>query len=128
VSEGAGENLFLVLGGRLLTPPSTASILTGLTRDTVIRLAQRLGLSVAEQAIPREMLYLADELFFTGTAVEITPIRSVDRIPIGQGRRGPVTEQLQDAFFGLFRGDTEDSDGWLEGLDAAAVAAAGGSQ
>jgi branched-chain amino acid aminotransferase len=128
VSEGAGENLFVVLGGRLLTPPSTASILTGITRDTVIRLAGRLGLTVTEQPIPREMLYLADELFFTGTAAEITPIRSVDRIQVGAGRRGPVTEQLQDAFFGLFRGDTEDSDGWLESLDAPAVAAAGGSQ
>jgi branched-chain amino acid aminotransferase len=128
VSEGAGENLFVVLGGRLLTPPSTASILTGITRDTVIRLAERLGLTVTEQPLPREMLYLADELFFTGTAAEITPIRSVDRIQVGAGRRGPVTEQLQDAFFGLFRGDTEDSDGWLEGLDAPAIAAAGGSQ
>lgn len=125
VSEGAGENLFLVRDGKLLTPPSTASILTGITRDTVIRLAERLGLTVVEQSIPREMLYLADELFFTGTAVEITPVRSVDRIQIGDGHRGPVTQQLQEAFFGLFTGDTQDADGWLEPLDTPAVAAAG---
>lgn len=127
VSEGAGENLFVVHGDQLLTPPITASILTGITRDSVIKLARRLGFTVIEQSIPREMLYLADELFFCGTAVEITPIRSVDRIAVGEGRRGPVTQQLQDAFFGLFSGDTEDVDGWLEALDAPAVAAASGS-
>lgn len=127
VSEGAGENLFLVKDGRIVTPPSTASILTGITRDTVIRLAARDGLKVEERAIPREALYLADELFFTGTAAEITPIRSVDRIEIGIGRRGPVTQKLQDAFFGLFSGDTADSDGWLEAVDEGAVAAAGGT-
>lgn len=127
ISEGAGENLFLVREGELLTPPVTASILTGITRDTVMRLARRLGLNVAEQTIPREMLYLADELFLCGTAAEITPIRSVDRIEVGEGRRGPVTKQIQDAFFGLFTGDTEDSDGWLESLDAPVVAAAGGA-
>jgi branched-chain amino acid aminotransferase len=127
VSEGAGENLFLLRDGRLMTPPSTSSILTGITRDTVLRLASRLGIAVSEQSIPREMLYLADELFFTGTAAEITPVRSVDRIQIGAGRRGPITKKLQDAFFGLFNGSTVDSDGWLEGLDAPAVAAAAGS-
>ena len=127
VSEGAGENLFLLRDGRLMTPPSTSSILTGITRDTVLRLASRLGIAVSEQSIPREMLYLADELFFTGTAAEITPVRSVDRIQIGAGRRGPITKKLQDAFFGLFNGSTADSDGWLEGLDAPAVAAAAGS-
>jgi branched-chain amino acid aminotransferase len=126
VSEGGGENIFLVHGGKLLTPPATASILTGITRDTVMQLANRLGLAVTEQAIPREMLYLADEVFFTGTAVEITPVRSVDRIQVGNGRRGPVTQQLQEAFFGLFKGDTQDTDGWLEGLDAPAVAATAG--
>jgi branched-chain amino acid aminotransferase len=93
----------------------------------VLRLATRLGIAVSEQSIPREMLYLADELFFTGTAAEITPVRSVDRIQIGAGRRGPITKKLQDAFFGLFNGSTADSDGWLEGLDAPAVAAAAGS-
>ena len=124
VSEGAGENLFLVKNGELLTPPSTASILTGITRDSVKKLAARMGINVREQSIPRELLYLADEIFFTGTAAEITPVRSVDRIEIGDGKRGPLTEQLQQAFFGLFGGLTEDSDGWLEGLDAAPAASA----
>lgn len=117
VSEGAGENLFVIRGGEVYTPPTTSSILTGITRDTVIRLAERIGKTVHEQAIPREALYLADEIFFTGTAAEITPIRSVDRIEIGSGRRGPITEQLQSAFFGLFDGSTEDSEGWLEPVE-----------
>lgn len=127
ISEGAGENLFLIVDGRLMTPPAASSILTGITRDTVLQLAKRLGLTVTEQSIPREMLYLADELFFTGTAAEITPIRSVDRIEVGTGRRGPITESLQKAFFGLFSGDTQDRDGWLEGLDRPRVTAAAGS-
>lgn len=127
VSEGAGENVFVVKDGRIMTPPSTSSILTGLTRDSIIKLAARIGLPVEEKAIPREALYLADEIFLTGTAAEVTPVRSVDRIAIGPGRRGPVTKQLQEAFFGLFSGDTEDSDGWLESVAAQAVAAAGGS-
>jgi branched-chain amino acid aminotransferase len=113
VGEGAGENLFLVKDGRLMTPPAASSILAGITRDTVMCLARDAGLEVVEQAIPREMLYFADELFFTGTAAEITPIRSVDRIEVGAGRRGPVTEQLQEAFFGLFSGRTPDTRGWL---------------
>lgn len=125
VSEGAGENIFLIKDGRILTPPATSSILSGLTRDSIIKLAARHGLSVEEKAIPREALYLADELFFTGTAAEVTPIRSVDRIEIGPGRRGPITKTLQDAFFGLFSGETEDTDGWLEPVRAPAVAAAG---
>jgi branched-chain amino acid aminotransferase len=127
VSEGAGENLFVVRGGKVYTPPSASSILTGITRDTVQELARQLGIEIIEQSIPREMLYLADEMFFTGTAVEITPVRSVDRIEIGEGHRGPLTKQLQDAFFGLFSGETEDRYGWLEGLDGQAVAAAAGS-
>jgi len=127
ISEGAGENLFLVVDDRLLTPPATSSILTGITRDTVVQLARRLGLTVTEQSIPREMLYLADELFFTGTAAEITPIRSVDRLEVGAGRRGPITESLQKAFFGLFSGDTQDLNGWLEELDRPRVAAAASS-
>lgn len=126
VSEGAGENLFVIRDGKLMTPPSTASILTGITRDSVIKLAERLGLTVEERPIPREALYLADEMFFTGTAAEITPIRSVDRIDIGPGKRGPITEQLQTAFFGLFDGSTEDSDSWLEPVGAPAAAAANG--
>lgn len=124
VSEGAGENIFLVRDGRILTPPSTSSILTGITRDTVMKLIERIGLTVVEQTIPREALYLADEMFFTGTAAEITPIRSVDSIEVGGGSRGPITEQLQNAFFGLFSGDTEDSHGWLEGVDVPQMAAA----
>ncbi len=127
VSEGAGENLFVVIGGKIVTPPSTSSILTGITRDTVIRLAERLGIAIEEKAIPRETLYLADEVFFTGTAAEITPIRSVDRIEIGCGARGPITESLQSAFFGLFSGDTEDSAGWLEDVEVPQVAAASGA-
>lgn len=114
VSEGAGENLFLVRDGRIYTPPSSASILSGITRDTVIRLAATLGLDVLEQNIPREMLYIADEVFLTGSAAEVTPVRSVDRITVGAGARGPVTENIQQAFFGLFDGSTTDQWGWLE--------------
>jgi branched-chain amino acid aminotransferase len=114
VSEGAGENLFIVKDGNLVTPPTSASILAGITRDTVRQLAGRMGISVLEQQIPREMLYLADEIFLCGTAAEITPVRSIDRITIGSGARGPITAQLQDAFFGLFDGRTEDTEGWLE--------------
>ncbi|HEY4644878.1 MAG TPA: branched-chain amino acid transaminase [Steroidobacteraceae bacterium] len=127
VSEGAGENLFLVRDGVIYTPSFACSILGGLTRDTVIRLARERGLEVREASIPREMLYLADELFFAGTAVEVTPIRSVDRIRIGTGKRGPVTESLQRAFFGLFDGRTPDKWGWLEYVDmhAARTAATG---
>ena len=127
VSEGAGENLFVIRDGRIMTPPSTSSILTGITRDTVMQLIRRQGLTVEERSIPREALYLADEMFFTGTAAEITPIRSVDNIEIGAGRRGPITEQLQSAFFGLFSGETEDTEGWLEPVDVSAPAAATGS-
>lgn len=127
VSEGAGENLFVIREGRIATPSAASSILTGITRDTVMQLAARMGLTVEEKAIPRESLYLADEMFFTGTAAEITPIKSVDRIQIGEGSRGPITKRLQDAFFGLFSGETEDEEGWLESLDAPPVAAAGGS-
>src|SRR6056297_72521 len=123
VSEGAGENLFLVRDGTLYTPPVSSSILNGITRHTVICLAEDIGLPVIYQNIPREMLYLADELFFTGTAAEVTPIRSVDRIQVGEGRRGPVTARLQQAFFGLFSGETADTRGWLEPVEAAGAAA-----
>ena len=99
VSEGAGENLFVIRDGRIMTPPSTSSILTGITRDTIMQLIRRQGLTVEERSIPREALYLADEMFFTGTAAEITPIRSVDNIEVGAGRRGPITEQLQSGRF-----------------------------
>jgi branched-chain amino acid aminotransferase len=114
VSEGAGENLFLVQNGKLYTPPVSTSILAGLTRDTVIRLAESAGLTVIEQNVPRELLYIADEVFMTGTAAEITPVRSVDRITVGDGKRGPMTERLQKLFFGLFDGTTVDRWGWLE--------------
>jgi branched-chain amino acid aminotransferase len=117
VSEGAGENLFLVKDGVLFTPGLAHSVLSGITRDTVMRLARERGIEIRETSIPREMLYIADELFFTGTAAEVTPIRSVDRIQVGIGRRGPVTETLQKAFFGLFTGATADKWGWLHYVD-----------
>ena len=117
VSEGAGENIFLVKDGNLFTPPLSSSILDGITRDAVIKIAESLKLNVTERKIPREQLYIADELFFTGTAVEITPIRSVDKISIGVGTKGPVTTKIQKAFFGLFDGSTEDSWGWLEPVE-----------
>ena len=117
VSEGAGENIFMVKGGNLYTPPLSSSILDGITRDAVMKIAESFKLSVIETEIPREQLYIADELFFTGTAVEITPIKSVDKITIGTGTRGPVTTQIQKAFFGLFDGSTEDSWGWLESVE-----------
>lgn len=126
VSEGAGENLFLVKDGKIITPPAASSILTGITRDSVMKLAAKNGLTVEEKVIPREGLYLADEIFFTGTAAEITPVRSVDRIEIGNGTRGPVTKQLQDEFFGLFSGETEDTHGWLEGIGSPPAAAVAG--
>ncbi|WDI31124.1 branched-chain amino acid transaminase [Hyphococcus flavus] len=113
VSEGAGENLFVVLNGRIITPPAAASILSGITRDTAMTLAKKAGHEVIEQSIPREMLYGADEIFLTGTAAEVTPVRSVDKIPVGKGNR-PVTNQIQDAFFGIFSGETKDEWGWLD--------------
>ena len=124
LSEGSGENLFLVKDGVLLTPALAHSVLGGLTRDTVMRLARERGIEVKECAIPRELLYIADEAFFTGTAVEITPIRSVDRLAVGAGKRGPLTETLQNAFFGLFNGKTADKWGWLDYVDMAAPRAA----
>lgn len=113
VSEGSGENLFIVCDGKLVTPPLGASVLPGITRDCIIKLAADMGVEVIEKIIPREMLYLADEVFFTGSAAEITPIRSVDKIKIGAGKRGPVTEKLQESFFGVLSGDVEDKYGWL---------------
>lgn len=113
VSEGSGENLFLVRDGVLYTPTLQASILQGITRDSVIRLATDLGIEVREQVIPREMLYVADELFFTGTAAELTPVRSVDRIPVGTGRPGEVTMALQREFLGIATGRIADRHGWL---------------
>ncbi|HEX9750620.1 MAG TPA: branched-chain amino acid transaminase [candidate division Zixibacteria bacterium] len=113
VSEGSGENIFLVRNGVLLTPSFGSSILPGITRNTVITLAQDMGISVIEEEVPREALYLADEVFFTGSAAEITPISSVDRIPIGKGVRGPITRKLQDRYFGILTGSQPDTYGWL---------------
>ncbi len=117
ISEGAGENIFVIRNGVIYTPPVSASILPGLTRDAISTLARDLGYEVREEVIAREGLYLADEIFMTGTAAEVVPIRSVDRIDIGNGARGPITEKVQSAFFGLFDGTTEDKYGWLELVD-----------
>ncbi|UCG50401.1 MAG: branched-chain amino acid transaminase [Candidatus Latescibacterota bacterium] len=114
VSEGSGENLFTVCDGTLTTPPLGASVLPGITRDCVIKLADDMGIEVIEKIIPREALYLADEVFFTGSAAEITPIRSVDKITVGSGKRGPITQKLQERFFGVLSGEVEDKYGWLE--------------
>lgn len=113
VSEGSGENIFLVRNKTLITPPVHATILEGITRDSVMRLAKDLGYEVKEDMIPREMLYLADELFFTGSAAEITPIRSVDKIPIGKGKPGEITKALQAEYLGIVLGEKEDRYGWL---------------
>jgi branched-chain amino acid aminotransferase len=113
VSEGSGENVFVVIDGKILTPPLASSILQGVTRYCAITLAGDLGYQVVEQQIPRELLYMADEVFFSGTAAEVTPIRSIDGITIGAGRRGPVTERLQAEFFGIVEGTIPDRHGWL---------------
>jgi len=113
LSEGAGENLFVIKDSRILTPPASASILGGITRDTVFSLIADLGMEVIEQTLSREQLYGADEAFFTGTAVEVTPIRQVDHLTIGNGGCGPITRRVQTAFFGLFNGETEDKRDWL---------------
>ncbi len=114
ISEGSGQNLFLVRENVIYTPPLTASILPGITRSSVITLARDLGFEVREDMLPREMVYIADEAFFVGTAVEITPIRSVDKISIGNGRRGPITEAIQQAFFDVVTAAVPDRHGWLE--------------
>jgi branched-chain amino acid aminotransferase len=126
VSEGSGQNIFVVRDGVLLTPPMSASILPGITRDSVMTIARDLGYEVRQEMIPREMLYIADELFFVGTAVEITPVRSVDKIVVGAGRRGPVTQAIQEAFFGIVRGELPDRHGWLTYMDPADAAAGAG--
>jgi branched-chain amino acid aminotransferase len=113
VSEGSGENVFLVRDGRILTPPLGASILAGITRASVIRIARDLGLDVVETLIPREALYIADEVFFSGTAAEVTPIRSIDRIKIGSGKRGPITARIQKEFFDYIGGEIPDRFGWF---------------
>jgi branched-chain amino acid aminotransferase len=113
ISEGSGENLFIVRDGVVYTPPLSSSVLPGITRASVMTLLKELGVSVVEDTIPREMLYIADEVFFTGSAAEVTPIRSIDKIVIGSGKRGPVTKKIQEAFFAYINGNREDTYGWL---------------
>jgi branched-chain amino acid aminotransferase len=113
LSEGSGENVFAIRDGQVFTPPLSNSVLPGITRNTVSQLCKEMGIPVVEQVIPREMLYIADEVFFCGTAVEITPVRSIDRIKVGNGGRGPITKQLQDEFFALTGGTKPDRHGWL---------------
>src|SRR5438270_9954454 len=119
VSEGSGENIFVVRDGKIHTPPLGASVLPGITRDSILKLSATLGIPVVETIVPREMLYIADEVFFSGTAAEITPIRSIDRIVIGKGRRGPIAEKLQHEFFGVINGTRPDEQGWLSPVYAA---------
>ena len=113
VAEGSGENIFVVRDGILFTPPTSSSLLPGITRNSVITLARELNYTVREEQIPREALYIADEVFFTGTAAEITPIATIDKVPIGSGRRGSVTKEIQDALFGILDGTIADRHGWL---------------
>jgi branched-chain amino acid aminotransferase len=122
LSEGSGQNVFIVRDGIIHTPPIGNSVLSGITRDSVITLARELGFEVREQTLPRETLYTADEVFFVGTAVEVTPIRSVDRLQVGRGRRGPITEAIQQRFFQIVRGDAPDTHGWLQPVGTPAAA------
>ncbi|MGE3490623.1 MAG: branched-chain amino acid transaminase [Vicinamibacterales bacterium] len=123
LSEGSGQNLFLVRDGIIYTPSLGSSVLQGITRETVITLASDLGYTVRETSIPREFLYLADEAFFCGTAVEITPIRTIDKITVGSGKRGPVTAALQQRFFGILRGELPDTHDWLTPVSTETAAA-----
>jgi branched-chain amino acid aminotransferase, group I len=113
ISEGSGENIFLIKNGTVMTPPLYSTVLPGITRDSVIKICERMGIPVLERAIPREMLYIADEVFFTGTAAEITPIRSVDRVKVGSGKRGPMTTEIQKQFMDIVTGEVEDEFGWF---------------
>jgi branched-chain amino acid aminotransferase len=124
VSEGSGENIFLIYKNELYTPPLGNSILGGITRNCAFTIAQDLGYTVKETVIPREMLYLADEIFFTGTAAEVTPVRSVDRLPVGEGTRGPITKAIQDVFFGIVNVELEDKWGWLTPVELSEPVAA----
>ncbi len=128
LSEGSGQNVFVVREGVIYTPPVGNSVLWGITRDSVMTLARELGFDVREQTLPRESLYIADEVFFVGTAVEVTPIRSVDRIKVGRGRRGPVTEAIQQRFFQIVKGELPDTHGWLQFVNTPAGAASGQSK
>jgi branched-chain amino acid aminotransferase len=120
VSEGSGENIFVVRNGVLFTPPLANSALSGITRDSVLTIARHLGLTVNEQALPRELLYIADEVFFTGTAAEVQPIRTIDKIVIGDGKTGEVTKKIADEFFGIANGLKPDRFGWLTPVKVAA--------
>jgi branched-chain amino acid aminotransferase len=113
ISEGSGQNIFMVRDGAIFTPPLGSSILGGITRDSVMTLARDLGYTVSESVIPREALYIADEVFLVGTAAEVTPVRSIDKLKIGSGKRGPVTQALQQAFFAVINGEMPDTHGWL---------------
>jgi branched-chain amino acid aminotransferase len=125
LSEGSGQNVFIVRDGVIHTPPIGSSVLSGITRDSVVTIAKDLGFEVREQTLPREMLYIADEVFFVGTAVEVTPIKSVDRVKIGRGRRGPVTEAIQQKFFQIVKGEEPDRYGWLQFVNTPATAGSG---
>jgi branched-chain amino acid aminotransferase len=118
VSEGSGENIFVVKDDILFTPPISSSLLSGLTRDAIIILANELELEVREEQIPREMLYIADEIFLTGTAAEVTPVRSVDKIIVGEGYRGEITRKIQETFFTIVNGENEDKYGWLTNVNS----------
>jgi branched-chain amino acid aminotransferase len=122
VSEASGANIFAVRDGVIFTPPIGNSVLAGITRDSVMTLAKELGFEVREQTIPREMLYIADEVFFCGTAAEVTPVRSVDKVTVGRGRRGPITQALQERFYQVATGQAEDKWGWLQYIDAPTAA------
>jgi branched-chain amino acid aminotransferase len=113
VSEGSGENVFIVHREKLITAPLGNSVLPGITRDSTLQIARDLGIPIVEQMIPREMLYIADEAFFTGTAAEITPIRTVDKIKVGKGGIGPITKAIQKEFYAIVRGEKTDRHGWL---------------
>jgi branched-chain amino acid aminotransferase len=113
VSEGSGENVFIVHHDQLITAPLGNSVLPGITRDSTLQIARDLGIPILEQMIPREMLYIADEAFFTGTAAEVTPIRSVDKIKVGKGGIGPITKAIQKEFYAIVRGEKTDRHGWL---------------
>jgi branched-chain amino acid aminotransferase len=128
LSEGSGQNIFIVREGVIYTPPVGSSVLWGITRDSVITIAHDLGFDVREETLPRETLYIADEVFFVGTAVEVTPIRSVDRIKVGRGRRGPVTEAIQQRFFKIVKGEAPDTHEWLQFVNAPAAATSGSSK
>ena len=113
ISEGSGENIFIIRDNKIYTPPISASILPGITRDTVIHILGDLGYTVIETPVPRELVYIADEVFFTGTAAEVTPVRTIDKIPVGPGKRGPITQKVQEEFFSIFSGKRRVPADWL---------------